>query len=146
MLLDYLILGSLALNAVVSLAPNILGLDKISHVALTSLGVVTDTRYWTLVPSALAPVIEITNVQEIEAPVPGTYPKLWVSIIQNAVGIRNIFVRIIDDDTDIVVGYKKNFITIGEGDSKVVKYDGLDDWSRVMPNRNWNLRIEVGTN
>lgn len=120
---------------------------RVTNAALTSLGVVTDTRYLTLTPAMAAPFIEITLVEVIEPnPVPGTYAKVWVSIRQTVGGIASIFCRIIDDDTGQVVGYKKDFLTYGAGDSKVVKYDGWDDWNIKMPNRNWNLRIETGTN
>jgi hypothetical protein len=135
-----LILGGLALYAL--MRPQV----SVSSAALARLGVITDMEYLTLEPASLLPDIEIIGVQIIEDPVPDTYAKVWVSIVQNAVGVKSIFVRIIDDDTGSVVGYKKNFITIGEGDSKVVKYDWLDDWSVKMPNRIWNLRIETGTN
>ena len=68
MLLESLILGSVALNAVVTLVPSILGLPrvKISNAALTRLGAVTDTEYLTLEPVSLLPAVEITNVQVIK--------------------------------------------------------------------------------
>jgi len=136
-----LILGGLALYAL--MRPQV----AVSSAALARLGVITDMEYVTLQPAALLPDIEITNVQLLEDPVVvGNVPKIWVSIIQNATGIKSIFVRIIDNDTEAVVGFKKDFITIGAGDSKVVKYDWLDDWAMAMPNRIWNLRIETGIN
>ena len=120
---------------------------QISHAALTSLGVVTDTRYLTLMPSLEDPFMEITLVEVIEPnPVPGTYAKIWVTIRQTRGIASSIFCRIIDDDTGEVVGYKKDFVTYGAGDSKIVKYDWVDDWNMAMPNRVWNLRIETGTN
>lgn len=148
MLLESLILGSVALNAVVTLAPDILGLPraKISNAVLASLGVVTDIEYLTLTPTMVEPFMEITLVEVKEDPVPGVYAKVWVSIRQTRGYPSSVFVRIIDDDTGTIVGYKKNFITTGAGDSKVVKYDGFDDWNTFMPNRVWNLRIETGTN
>jgi len=149
MLLESLILGSVALNAVVTLVPSILGLPrvKISNAALTRLGAVTDTEYLTLEPVSLLPAVEITNVQVIEDPVPGTYAKVWVYLKANSASpVAGDFCRIIDDDTGVVVGYKKDYYIVGAGNTWVVKYDGIDDWRVFMPNRIWNLRIETGTN
>jgi len=134
-----LLLGGLALYALTR--------PRVSHTALTSLGVVTDTEYLSLTPAAVEPFMEITNVDVIEPnPVPGTYAKVWVTIQQTRGYASSVFCRIIDDDTGSVVGYKRDFITTGAGDSTVVKYDGWDDWSMAMPDRVWNLRIETGTN
>lgn len=149
MLFESLILGGVALNALTTLAPGLLGLPRvnISHAVLATLGVVTDTEYLTLTPALEEPFMEIVLVDVIEPnPVPETYAKVWVTIQQTRGYASYVFVRIIDNDTGAVVGYKKDFITTGAGDSKVVKYDGLDDWSTKMPNRVWNLRIETGTN
>lgn len=149
MLLESLILGSVALNAIVALAPGILGMPraKVSNVALTSLGVVTDTEYLTLEPVSLLPAVEITNVQVMEDPVPGTYAKVWVYLKANAASpLLGDFCRIYDDDTGIQVGAKKNWYAVVDGDTWIAKYDWSDDWLVLMPNRVWNLRIEVGTN
>ena len=144
-----MILGAVALNAIVTLAPGILGLPRarVSHAALATLGVVTDTEYLTLTPAAEEPFMEISLVEVIEPnPVPNTYAKVWVTIRQTRGGPSSVFCRIIDNDTEAVVGYKRDFITFGAGDSRVVKYDAWDDWSMTMPNRVWNLRIETGSN
>lgn len=134
-----LILGGLALYALTR--------PRVSHAALARLGVVTDTEYLTLTPALEEPFMEITNVEVIEPnPVPGTYARVWVTIQQTRGGISSVFCRIYDDDTGTLVGNKKNFITTGAGDSRVVKYDWVDDWSMAMPNRVWNLRIETGSN
>lgn len=119
----------------------------VSDAAFARLGVVTDTEYLTLTPALEEPFMEIVLVDVIEPnPVPGTYAKVWVTIQQTRGIASSVFCRIIDDDTGAVVGYKKDFVTYGSGDSKVVKYDWVDDWSMAMPNRVWNLRIETGTN
>ena len=133
-----LILGGLALYALTR--------PRVSHAALVGLGTVTDTEYLTLTPSAVLPAVEIIGVEVIEDPVPGVYAKVWVTIKQNAGAIISAFVRIYDDDTGAIVGYKKNYLSFGPGDTGIAKYDWLDDWSITMPNRVWNLRIEAGTN
>lgn len=119
----------------------------VTSAALARLGVVTDTRYLTLEPSVAVMAVEITDVQVVEAPVPGTYAKVWISLKANVAGtILGHFCRIYDDDTGDLVGKKKDWPFVSAGSTWVVKYDWLDDWNMKMPSRVWNLRIEVGTN
>ena len=136
-----LILGGLALLALSR--PRV----TVTNAALTSLGDVTDTRSITLLPAAVGPSVEIIGVQVLEDPVVvGTYAKVWVTIRAN-VGSPFLgdFCRIYDNDTNVLVGVKKNWILFA-GEEIVAKYDGIDDWNATMPNKTWNLRIEVGWN
>lgn len=119
----------------------------VSQAALTSLGVVTDTEYLTLEPSVVVLAMEITNVLVYEEPVAGTYANIHVSLKANAASpLLGVFCRIIDDDTGEIVGYKKNWYNVAAGNEWVAIYNAFDDWAVRMPNRVWNLRIEVGTN
>ena len=136
-----LILGGLALLALSR--PRV----TVTNAALTSLGDVTDTRSITILPAAVGPSVEIIGVQVLEDPVVvGTYAKVWVTIRAN-VGSPFLgdFCRIYDNDTNVIVGVKKNLILFA-GEEIVAKYDGFDDWNATMPNKTWNLRIEVGWN
>ena len=120
---------------------------RVSHSALTSLGVITDTYQLVLDPVGLLPALEITSVSVLEDPVVGGYPKIWITLKANSASpILGDFVRIIDEDTNAVVGLKKDWYGVPSGQTWVVKFDAYDDWSMAMPNRVWNLRIEVGTN
>jgi len=137
------ILGILALLALSK--PRV----SLSHTAFARLGVVTDTEYLTLTPTGLLPAVEITEVQVLVDPVVvGTYAKLLVYLKANAASpLLGDFCRIVDDDTGAVVGKKKDWYLVANGDTWIAYYDkGLVDWNAVMPNRIWNLRIEVGTN
>jgi len=120
---------------------------RVSSSVLTSLGEVTDTRSITILPTTLAPSVEIIGVQVLEDPVVvGTYAKVWVSIRANLGSpFAGDFCRIYDNDTGALVGVKKNWILFA-GEEIVAKYDGIDDWNATMPNKTWNLRIEVGWN
>ena len=137
-----LVLGAFALYALSN--PR----ATVSSAALAHLGVVTDMEYVTLQATSLLPDVEITNVQVLEDPVVvGNVAKIWVSLKANAPSpALGVFCRIIDNDTEAIVGVKKNWYLVVAGDTWVVKYDGFDDWNMTMPNRTWNLRIEVGTN
>lgn len=121
----------------------------VSQVALTSLSaVITDTAYVTLEPVApLLPAMEIVGVLVHEDPVAGQYANVWVSLKANAASpFLGVFCRIFDDDTGELVGYKKNWYLVAAGTEWVAKYNAFDDWAVRMPNRVWNLRVEVGTN
>ena len=124
----------------------------VSHSALTSLGAITDSRHITLEPASLLPDVEITSVEILEDPVVvGNFAKVWIHLKANAQSPQvGDFCRIYDNDTEVLVGVKKNWgmwpAYIAPGDEWVAKYDGIDDWNTTMPNRTWNLRIEVGTN
>lgn len=121
---------------------------RVSSSALTSLGQITDTRYFDLQPSALLAAVEITSVSILESPViVGSYPKLWIYLKANSPSpILGDFCRIYDDETGVLVGEKKNWLAVFTGNEWIAKYDGFDDWNSVMPNKTWKLRIEVGTN
>lgn len=120
---------------------------RVSHAALATLGVITDTEYLTLDPVGLLPAVEITTVSISKEPVPGSYAGVWVYLKANSPSpAAGVFCRIIDDDTGAIVGVKKNWYLVVAGDTWIAKYDWVDDWNVVMPNRVWNLRIEVGTN
>ncbi|MFH1547673.1 MAG: hypothetical protein ABIC57_04245 [bacterium] len=122
---------------------------NVSSAALASLGVVTDSRFITILPTSLLPDVEITGIQVLEDPVVvGTFAKVWVHLKANAPSppILGDFCRIIDNDTEVIVGVKKNWTLVTTGDEWIAKYDGIDDWNTTMPNKTWNLRIEAGTN
>ena len=136
-----LLLGGIALYALTR------SRARVSHAALTSLGVVTDTKHLTLTPIVTGIAVEIVGVDVIEDPVPGTYAKVWVHLKANATPpLLGLFCRIIDDDLGMQVGQKKNWYDKSVGSTWTAKYDAGDDWGVLMPNRVWNLRIEVGTN
>ena len=136
-----LILGGLVLYALTR--------PRVSHAALTSLGVVTDTEYLTLTPAAAGPAVEITSVEVVDySPVPGSYARIKVYLKANVESpILGDFCRIIDDDTGVVVGRKREYYFVAPGDTWAAYFDrGIIDWTMTMPNRVWNLRIEAGTN
>ena len=137
----WMILGGLALYALTR--PR-----DASSQALVSLGSVTDMEYLTLTATSLLPAVVITTVQVKEDPVVGVYPKIWVYLKANAGSpLLGDFCRIIDNDTGMVVGRKRDYYFVANGDAWVVYFDrGAIDWTMTMPNRVWNLRIEAGTN
>jgi len=120
---------------------------NVSSAAFASLGTVTDTRSITILPAAIGPSVEIIGVQVLEDPVVvGQFAKVWVTIRANEGSpFAGDFCRIYDNDTNVLVGVKKNWILFA-GEEIVAKYDGVDDWNTTMPNKTWNLRIEVGWN
>ena len=136
-----------SLYAMSRYAPSRMSYPTVSQVAVTSLGVVTDTEYLTLEPSVTALAMEIIGVLVHEDPIAGQYANVWITLKANAASpFLGVFCRILDDDTGEVVGYKKNWYAVATGDEWVAKYNAFDDWSKRMPDRVWNLRVEVGTN
>ena len=121
---------------------------QVSQVALTSLGeVITDTEFLTLEPSVVALAVEIVEVEVRTEPIAGAYAQVWVHLKANAPSptFGSFFCRIIDDDTGAIVGKIKDWILVFKGNTWIAKYTSVLHWNAVMPNRVWNLRVEVGT-
>jgi len=136
MLLESLILGSVALNAVTSLAPNILGLAER----------ITDSRNFTIKVVSVGPEVTVVNLAappELEA---GSVPTVNVTVRHNRSQYEWIFARIRDLDTNtIVCPMKRQYVQAVKDFS--FTFQGLapmGDWGAVMPNRDWNLQLEVG--
>jgi len=136
MLLESLILGGVALNAVVTLAPNILGLAER----------ITDSRNFTIKLVSVGAEVTIVNLvapPELEA---GKVPVVNVTVRHNRTQYEWIFARIRDLDTNtIVCPMKKQYIQ-AEKDF-TFNFQGLGpqgDWAAIMPTRDWNLQLEVG--
>lgn len=136
MLLESLILSGLALNAVVTLAPSILGLAER----------ITDTRNFTIRLVTVGPEVTVVNIvapSELEA---GQVPTVNVTVMHNRRQYEWIFARIIDTDTgQVVCPMKRKYVQ--EEKEFTFTFQGLGptgDWGAVMPNRDWNLLLEVG--
>jgi len=136
MLLESLILGSVALNAVVTLAPSILGLGER----------ITDSSDFTIKVVSVGPEVTVVGLvvpSELEA---GKVPTVNVTVRHNRTQYEWIFARIRDLDTGkIVCPMKRQYVQ----DEKefTFTFQGLGpqgDWGEVMPNRDWNLQLEVG--
>ena len=136
MLIESLILGGVALNAVVTLAPSILGLAERT----------TDSRDFTINLVTVGPevtVVDIVAPSELEA---GSVPTVNVTVRHNRTMYEWIFARIRDLDNNIIVCPMKKQYIQAEKDF-TFNFQGLGpqgDWAAVMPNRNWNLQLEVG--
>jgi len=135
MLLESLILGSVALNAVVTLAPSILGLGER----------ITDSRNFTIKVVSVGPEVTVVNLvapSELEA---GIMPTVNVTVRHNRTKYEWIFARIRDLDTNTIVAPMKKQYIQAEKDF-TFKFQGgqQGDWVAVMPNRDWNLQLEVG--
>jgi len=136
MLLESLILGGVALNAVVTLAPSILGLGER----------ITDSRNFTIKLVTVGPEVTVVGLvipSELEA---GQVPTVNVTVKHNRTQYEWIFARIRDVDTDtIICPMKKQYIQ--KEKEFTFTFQGLapqGDWGEVMPNRDWNLQLEVG--
>jgi len=136
MLLESLILGGVALNAVVTLAPNILGLAER----------ITDSRNFTIRLVSVGgevTIVDLVAPPELEA---GKVPQVNVTVRHNRTQYEWIFARIRDLDTNtIVCPMKKQYIQ-AEKDFTFT-FQGLGpqgDWAALMPNKDWNLQLEVG--
>lgn len=136
MLLESLILGGVALNAVTSLAPSILGLAER----------ITDSRNFTIKVVSIGPevtVVDLVAPPELEA---GSVPTVNVTVRHNRAQYEWIFARIRDLDTNtIVCPMKRQYVQAVK--DFTFTFQGLapqGDWGAVMPNRDWNLQLEVG--
>ncbi len=141
MLLESLILGGIALNAVVTLAPSILDLSQLRGLAER----MTDSRAFTI--NVVSVGDEVTVVDLVAPPEldPGIMPTVNVTVRHNRTRYEYIFARIIDADTGAVVcPMKKQYVR----DEKDFTFDfrggQQGDWVAVMPDRDWNLLMEVG--
>jgi len=140
MLLESLILGSVALNAVVSLAPDLVP---------SLLGFaerITDSRNFSIKVVTLADevtVVDFVAPAELEA---GKVPTVIVTVRHNRAQYEWIFARIRDLDTNtIVCPMKRQYVQAVK--DFTFTFQGLGpagDWGAVMPNRDWNLQLEVG--
>lgn len=140
MLLESLILSGVALNAVVSLAPNILP-DLLGFAER-----ITDTRNFTIKVVSVGPevtVVDLAAPLELEA---GQVPTVNVTARHNRAQYEWIFARIRDLDNNTIVCPMKRQYVQAEKDFTFT-FQGLapmGDWGAVMPNRDWNLQLEVG--
>ena len=136
MLLESLILGSMVMNAVVSLAPGLLGFAER----------ITDSRNFTIKVVSVGPevtVVDLVAPSELEA---GSVPTVNVTVRHNRAQYEWIFARIRDLDTNTIVCPMKRQYVQAEKDFTFT-FQGLapmGDWGAVMPNRDWNLQLEVG--
>lgn len=142
MLLAALILGSVALNTIVSLAPGILGLSPPRSLSER----ISDSRNFTIkvkFVGAEVTVVDLVAPPELD---PDQVPTVNVTVRHNRTRYEWIFARIRDLDTNtIVCPMKKQYIQ-AEKDFNFT-FQGLGpqgDWGAVMPNRDWNLQLEVG--
>jgi len=136
MLLESLILGGVALNAVVTLAPSILGLGER----------ITDSTKFTIKLVIVGPEVTVVGLavpSELEA---GKVPTVNVTVMHNRTQYEWIFARIIDLDTGKVICPMKRQYVQKEKEFTFT-FQGLapqGDWGEVMPKRDWNLQMEVG--
>ena len=136
MLLESLILGGVALNAIITFAPSILGLAER----------ITDSTKFTIKLVIVGPEVTVDELvvpSELES---GKVPTVNVTVKHNRKQFEWIFARIRDVDTNtIVCPMKKQYVQ----DKKkfTFTFQGLGpqgDWGAVMPTRDWNLQLEVG--
>jgi len=136
MLLESLILGGIALNTLVTLTPQLMGLGER----------ITDSRNFSINVVSVGPevtVVDLVAPSELEA---GQVPTVTVTLRHNRTQYEWIFARIRDLDTNTIVAPMmrqyvqevKDFTFIFQGGGPV------GDWAAVMPNKNWNLQMEVG--
>ena len=142
MLLESLIIGGIALNAVVALAPSILDLSPPRGLAER----ITDSRNFTINVVSVGP--EVTVVDLVAPPEldPGIMPTVNITVRHNRTRFEYIFARIIDTDTgQVVCPMKRQYVN--EAKDFTFNFQGLGpagDWTGVMPDRAWNLLMEVG--
>ena len=131
-----MILGSMAMNAVVALAPGLLGFAER----------ITDSRNFTIKVVSVGPevtVVSIVSPPELEA---GSVPTVNVTVRHNRAMYEWIFARIVDADTGVIVCPMKRQYVQAVSDFSFT-FQGLapqGDWGAVMPNKDWNLQLEVG--
>ena len=136
MLLESLILGSMVMNAVVSLAPGLLGFAER----------ITDSRNFTIKVVSVGPevtVVDLAAPSELEA---GSVPTVNITVRHNRTQYEWIFARIRDLDTNTIICPMKRQYVQAEKDFTFT-FQGLGpagDWGATMPNRDWNLQLEVG--
>ncbi len=140
MILESLILGSVALNALTTLAPDLLP---------SLLGFaerIMDSRNFSIKVVTLADEVTVVNLaapSELEA---GKVPTVNVTVRHNRAMYEWIFARVRDLDTGAIVCPMKRQYVQAVKDFNFT-FQGLGpagDWSAVMPNRDWNLQLEVG--
>ena len=135
-----MIIGGIILNAVTSLAPSLLPqlvgfADRI-----------TDSRNFTIKVVSVGPEVTIVDLAappELEA---GQVPTVNVTVRHNRAQYEWLFARIRDVDTNTIVCPMKRQYVQAEKDFTFT-FQGLapqGDWGKVMPNRDWNLQLEVG--
>jgi len=136
MILESLILGGLALNALTTLAPDIIGFAER----------ITASMNFTIKVVSIGPEVTVVGLavpSELEA---GQVPSANVTVRHNRVQYEWIFARIRDLDTNTIVCPMKRQYVQEEKDFTFT-FQGLapqGDWGAVMPNRDWNLQLEVG--
>ena len=131
-----MILGGVVLNAVVTLAPSILGFAER----------ITDSRNFTIKVVSVGPEVTIVDLEappELEA---GQVPTVNITVSHNRTQYEWIFARIRNLDTgEIVCPMKRQYIQAEK--EFTFTFQGLapqGDWGAVMPNIDWNLQLEVG--
>jgi len=136
MILESLILGSLALNAVVTLAPGILGLGER----------VSDSRSFTISLVSVGPEVTIISLEAPSELNAGQVPLVKVTVEHMRAVPEWVFARIRDKDTgNLVTSMNKTYMLIkGTHDFTFQGLAPQGDWGAVMPNKNWNLQLEVG--
>jgi len=141
MLLESLIIGGIALNAVVTLAPSILDLSPLRGLAER----ITDSRNFTINVVSVGDevtVVDLVAPSELEA---GIMPTVNVTVRHNRTRYEYIFARIRDLDTNAIVCPMKRQYIQAESDFTFNFRGGQQgDWVAVMPDRDWNLQLEVG--
>lgn len=136
MLLESLILGSVALNAITTLVPRLLGMGER----------VSDSRNFTISLAAVGPEVTITSLEAPSELNAGQIPLVKVTVEHTRSVPEWVFARIRDKDTgNLVTGTHKTYMLVSG--THVFTFQGLapqGDWGAVMPNKDWNLQLEVG--
>jgi len=136
MIIESLILGGIALNTLFTLTPELIGLGER----------ITDNRNFTINIVSVGPevtVVDLVAPPELEV---GKVPTVNVTVRHNRTQYEWIFARIRDLDTNTIVCPMKRQYVQAEKDFTFT-FQGLGpvgDWAAVMPNRDWNLQLEVG--
>lgn len=136
MLLESLILGGIALNTLFTLTPELIGLGER----------VTDTKNFTINVVSVGPEVTVVELVAPSKLDPGKVPTVTVTVRHNRKQYEWLFARIIDaDNGQIVCPMKRQYVQ--EIKDFTFTFQGLGPtggWAKVMPNRAWNLQMEVG--
>ncbi len=134
-----MLLGGVALNTVFALTPRLFGPVTLGER-------VTDSRAFTISLAAVVPEVTIVGYSAPSELNAGDIPNVTVNVRHNRPRYEWIFARIRDVDTDVVVAPMKRKWVYAKKEYTFT-FSGvapLGDWGAVMPNRDWNLRLEVG--
>jgi len=138
MLLETILVGSVLGNALIALSPSLKTFSLSESI--------TDNQDFTISLVSVGPEVTIVGYSKPSELEVGKVPTVTVNVRHNRTRYEYIFARIRDLDTNtIVCPMKKKYVQ--EEKDFTFTFQGLGpagDWAAVMPNRNWNLRLEVG--